>query len=64
MTKRILGFTALGVGTYLAYKNMDKIKAMTAAMTELMKDEAYKLEDMIYKIPLYRGVLIYFETYI
>ena len=47
MTKQILGFTALGVGTYLAYKNMDKIKAMAAAMTELMKDEAYKLEDMI-----------------
>ena len=47
MTKRILGFTALGVGTYLAYKNMDKIKAMAEAMGELMKDETYMLENMM-----------------
>ena len=47
MTKKIIGFTALGVGTYLAYKNMDKIKAMAEAMGELMKTEAYELEDMM-----------------
>jgi len=47
MTKKIIGFTALGIGTYLAYKNMDKIKEMAANMAELMKAEAYELEDMM-----------------
>lgn len=47
LTKKIIGFTALGVGTYLAYKNMDKLKEMASDMAKLMKKETYKLEDMI-----------------
>ena len=49
ITKQIMGFTALGIGTYLAYKNMDKIKQIAKDISELMKEEAYcyKLEDMI-----------------
>lgn len=47
MTKQIIGFTALGIGTYLIYKNMDKLKEMAGNMAELMKDETCKLEDMI-----------------
>lgn len=47
ITKQIIGFTALGIGTYLAYKNMDKIKEMAGNVAELMKNETYELEDMI-----------------
>ena len=47
MTKQIIGFTALGVGTYLAYKNMDKLKEMAGNVAELMKKETYELEDMM-----------------
>lgn len=49
ITKQIMGFTALGIGTYLFIKNMDKLKEMAVNVAELMKDEACAcgLEDMM-----------------
>lgn len=47
MTKKIIGFTALGVGVYLAYKNMDKIKDVANDVAHMMKKDYKELEDML-----------------
>ncbi len=47
MTKKIMGFTALGLGMYLAYKNMDKIKDVANDISNMMKKEYDELEDML-----------------
>ena len=47
MTKTIIGFTALGMGAYLAYKNKDKIKDMASNVATLMRKEANSIEDMM-----------------
>jgi len=47
MTKKIIGFMALGFGAYLAYQNMDKLKEMTNSVAHMMNKEYKELEDML-----------------
>ncbi len=46
-TKTITMLSLLGVASYLAYKNKDKIKHIALDMSDLMKKETSKLEDMM-----------------
>lgn len=47
MTKKIIGFTVLGLGVYLAYQNRDKIKEVANNVSHMMNKEYKELEDML-----------------
>ena len=46
MAKQLIGFTVLGIGVYLTYTNMDKIKGMVENMKHKMNNDD-KLENML-----------------
>lgn len=45
--KTVTMLSLLGVASYVAYKNKDKIMSMAHDVSELMKKETSKLEDMM-----------------